>query len=104
MSPANPFALLTHLGRDAAGAVQILPPDDPASDATARDGDIEWLTAADFATMAHDLAAHGDDWDPGRYSGRWSLAGAQPKMALFLDRDAGRWGIPRDSTPTTCRR
>jgi serine/threonine-protein kinase HipA len=100
VSPNNPFALLTHVGRDAADAVQILPADVDPSDARVRDGDMEWLGDADFAQMAHDLAAHGADWDPGRYGGRWSLAGAQPKMALFRDPDSGRWGIPRDSTPT----
>ncbi|PRC58935.1 type II toxin-antitoxin system HipA family toxin, partial [Mycobacterium sp. ITM-2017-0098] len=32
---------------------------------------------------------------------RWSLAGAQPKVALFRDAKTGQFGIPRDSTPTT---
>lgn len=100
VSPNNPFALLAHVGRDAAGAVQVLPPDHDPSDARVRGDDIEWLSDADFARMATELAAHGADWDPGRFGGRWSLAGAQPKMALFRDPDSGRWGIPRDSTPT----
>lgn len=101
VSANSPFALLSHVGRDAAGAVQVLPPDADASDALARNGDIEWLSDDDFAAMAHDLAAHGEDWDPGRFGGRWSLAGAQPKMALHRDPGTRRWGIPRDSTPTT---
>lgn len=101
VSPNNPFSLLTHVGRDAAGAVQVLPPDVPARDASARTGAIEWLSDDDFAVMARDLAASGADWDPGRPGGRWSLAGAQPKMALFRDPGSGRWGIPQDSTPTT---
>ncbi|WGX97174.1 type II toxin-antitoxin system HipA family toxin [Nocardioides sp. L-11A] len=102
VSATNPFALLAHVGRDAAGAVQILPPDADSSDAATRTGDIEWLGADDFASMARDLAEHGADWDPGRFGGRWSLAGAQPKMALFRDPTTGAWGIPRDSTPTNC--
>jgi len=101
VSPNNPFALLRNVGMDAAGAVQMLPVEVPATDAAARDGDVEWLTNDDFAAMAHDLAAHGEDWDPGRFGGRWSLAGAQPKMALHRNSDTGQWGIPRDSTPTT---
>lgn len=101
VSANNPFALLRHVGMDAAGAVQILPLEVPATDAASRDGDVEWLTDEDFAAMSHDLAAHGEDWDPGRFGGRWSLAGAQPKIALHRDRETGRWGIPRDSTPTT---
>lgn len=100
VSPNNPFALLAHVGRDAAGAIQILPSNVDPSDAATRTGDIEWLTDDTFSQMAHDVAAHGRDWDPGRFGGRWSLAGAQPKMALFLDPVTGRWGIPRDSTPT----
>lgn len=101
VSPNNPFALLAHVGRDAAGAVQILPPDDDPSDARTRTGDIQWLTDTDLADLVQDLAAHQTDWDPGRFGGRWSLAGAQPKVALFRDAETGRFGIPRDSTPTT---
>lgn len=44
VSPNNPFALLAHVGRDAAGAVQILPPDDDPADARSRTGDIQWLS------------------------------------------------------------
>ncbi len=101
VSANNPFALLSHVGRDAAGAVQILPPDVDPGDALARNGDIEWLTDDEFAQMSLDLARNGDNWDPGRFGGRWSLSGAQPKMALFRNPATLRWGIPRDSTPTT---
>lgn len=101
VSPNNPFALLAHVGRDAAGAVQILPPDIDPADARARTHDIQWLSDADLADLAQDLAAHQYDWDPGRFGGRWSLAGAQPKVALFRDPKSGQFGIPRDSTPTT---
>ncbi|MGL5810298.1 MAG: type II toxin-antitoxin system HipA family toxin, partial [Nocardioides sp.] len=101
VSPNNPFGLLRHIGRDAAGAVQILPSDAEASDASARTGDIEWLSDDDFGTLTRGLAENGADWDPGRHGGRWSLAGAQPKIALFRDPATAAWGIPRDSTPTT---
>jgi serine/threonine-protein kinase HipA len=101
VSANNPFGLLAHVGRDAAGAVQVLPPEEESDDAVTRHGDIEWLGGDDFTTLARELAEHGAEWDPGRYGGRWSLAGAQPKIALFFDDDTGRWGIPRDSTPTT---
>jgi len=101
VSANNPFALLSHVGRDAAGAVQLLPLDVDPSDALSRDGDIEWLSDDDFAEIVRDLARSGDQWDPGRDGGRWSLAGAQPKLALFRDPLTHRWGIPHDSTPTT---
>ncbi|MGH3274983.1 MAG: HipA domain-containing protein [Streptosporangiaceae bacterium] len=81
--------------------MQILPPDVEPADAATRRGDVEWLTEDTFATMARDLAEHGAEWDARRYRGRWSLAGAQPTVALFRDTVTGRWGIPRDSTPTT---
>lgn len=101
VSPNNPFALLAHVGRDAAGAVQILPAEADPTDAGARTGDMEWLSDNDFVDLVQGLAAHQSDWDPGRFGGRWSLAGAQPKIALFREPESGRFGIPRDSTPTT---
>ena len=100
VSANNPFGLLANVGRDAAGAVQILPPGEEPDDGEDRQGDIEWLGDDDIATLARELSEHGADWDPGRYGGRWSLSGAQPKIALFLDAATGRWGIPHDSTPT----
>lgn len=100
VSPNNPFALLTHVGRDAAGAVQILSSEIDSDDARVRSKDIQWLSEADLVALAQDLAAHQTDWDPGRFGGRWSLAGAQPKIALFRDPTSGHFGIPRDSAPT----
>jgi serine/threonine-protein kinase HipA len=100
VSPNNPFALLAHVGRDAAGAVQILPPDVDPADAGARTGDIEWISDTDFVDLVQSLATHQSDWDPGRFGGRWSLAGAQAKTALFRNPESGQFGIPRDSTPT----
>ncbi|AYY14955.1 type II toxin-antitoxin system HipA family toxin [Actinobacteria bacterium YIM 96077] len=100
VSPRNPFALLAHVGRDAAGAVQVLPEDEASTDAASRHGDIEWLATNDIDGILDEIAAHRSDWNPGRHTGRWSLAGAQSKVALFRG-DDGRWGIPRDSTPTT---
>ncbi len=101
VSPHNPFALLRHVGRDAAGAVQILEPGEDSTDAAQRRGDVEWLTEDDVVRMLRELVAHLSDWNPGRPAGRWSLAGAQAKLALFRDPHTQQWGIPRDSTPTT---
>lgn len=80
VSARNPFALLRHVGRDAAGAVQVLPVD------------------IDPRTQPSALATCG--WEVGNGSGRWSLAGAQNKVALHMFAD-GDWGVPNDSTPTT---
>lgn len=97
----NPFALLTHVGRDAAGAVQLLPPGVDSDDAAIRWGDIEKLPDEDFSKLIRNIVENPDTW--GMRSGsedRWSLPGAQPKVALFRFPD-GSWGVPRDSTPTT---
>jgi serine/threonine-protein kinase HipA len=97
----NPFALLTCLGRDAAGAIQLLAPGVDSDDAAARRGDIERLTEADFSDLVHDIVENPDTWGVRSIAeARWSLPGAQPKVALFRF-DDGTWGVPRDSTPTT---
>jgi len=98
-SAKNPFELLRHVGQDAAGAVQILPLDRTSDDAGSQ-GDIEWLSESDVGALLRSLEDNSVDWDPGRRTGRWSLAGAQSKIALHQGPD-GRWGIPRDATPTT---
>lgn len=99
VSARNPLSLLRHVGRDAAGAVQVLSPDESADDAASRTGDIQWLTDDEFESLLDDLSTRRGDWGREFRNGRWSLAGAQNKVALFHDR--GRWGIPLDSTPTT---
>jgi serine/threonine-protein kinase HipA len=96
----NAFALLSHIGRDAAGAVQLLPPGEDPDDLAKRTGDIERLSDDGFAARIGDIVDHANTWGSRRDEGRWSLAGAQPKIALFRF-DDGSWGIPRDSTPTT---
>jgi serine/threonine-protein kinase HipA len=100
VSANNPFALLGHIGRDAAGAVQVLPVTSDCDDAASRQGQIEWLDDEAVDRTLIELARSPESWDPGRNAGRWSLAGAQSKIALFRSPE-GRWGVPCDSTPTT---
>ncbi|MCU1411581.1 MAG: HipA protein [Rhodoglobus sp.] len=100
VSPNNPFALLANAGRDAAGAVQILPAGEESPDAARRQGDVTELSDEDFGDVVADVIAHRDTWGRRDTNGRWSLPGAQPKVALFRSRD-GRWAVPNDSTPTT---
>lgn len=99
ISARNPLALLRFVGRDAAGAVQVVPRDEAAPDSVAQTGAIQWLTADEFETLLEGLRNHRGDWGRGFRNGRWSLAGAQNKVALLKDGD--RWGVPLDSTPTT---
>lgn len=99
VSPRNPFALLSHMGEDCAGAVQFVRPDRYEDVAGAGGGDVEWLSEGDIAERLRDLVErHGTGRLPGD-RGHFSLAGAQPKMPLHFD--GGRWGIPSGRTPTT---
>lgn len=99
VSENNPFALLSHIGRDAAGAVQLLPDGEDSDDAATRTGRIQEHSDEDFADLVRDLIANSATWGV-RRAGRWSLPGAQPKTALFRTAE-GLWATPLDSTPTT---
>ncbi|NEA36172.1 type II toxin-antitoxin system HipA family toxin [Streptomyces sp. SID13031] len=102
VSTRSPFALLaTPLGEDCPGAVQLIPPDrldavrtDPPSAA-----DIDWLTEAQVAQRLRDLKTDSTAWLGASRTGRFSLAGAQAKTALF--RDGQRWGQPLGALATS---
>lgn len=98
VSARNPFALLKHVGRDCAGAVQFLPPGEPVG---GQRDDVELLTEAEIGARLRELSQDGAAarrvGDPGQFS----LAGAQAKTAFHYDEHSGRWGIPRGNTPTT---
>jgi len=94
----GPFDLLTALGRDCVGALQLLPEGEGPEDLRSIRG-----TPADTAHIARllrettspsALGQHGDDADL-----RLSIAGAQEKTALL--RHDGQWLVPQASTPTT---
>jgi serine/threonine-protein kinase HipA len=94
---SDAFDLLTAIGRDCVGAVQLLPPrDEPLGwdrvDATLLEEDEVEQTLRDV-TLASPLG-HTEQEDF-----RISLAGAQEKTALL--HMAGRWFRPRHATPTT---
>jgi serine/threonine-protein kinase HipA len=99
-SSTHPFALLRHVGRDTAGALQFLPPGEDSPDTANHQGDVERHSAEDIDRLMGDLIKAADSWGESRAIGRWSLAGAQTKVALFRLPD-GAWGTPRDATPTT---
>jgi serine/threonine-protein kinase HipA len=93
------FDLLTAIGRDCVGAVQLLPPD------TAPDGwnrvNATALSEAQVATHLRSVVAppstFGGDQNPAEF--RISIAGAQEKSAFL--RMGGRWFRPEGPTPTT---
>jgi serine/threonine-protein kinase HipA len=99
VSPRNPFALLQHMGEDCAGAVQFVRAERLDSVLDPGQSTVDWLTEEEVGARLRDLVeAQGRGRLPGDH-GQFSLAGAQPKTALFYT--GGRWGIPSGSLPTT---
>lgn len=99
VSARNPFALMSHVGEDCAGAVQFVRPE--RLDAVVGQGpaEIDWLDQAGVAERLRALRADHSAWRIPRDTGQFSLAGAQPKTALYYEN--GRWGVPSGRTPTT---
>jgi serine/threonine-protein kinase HipA len=100
VSARNPIALLTHIGADCAGAVQFVPPDrvhelvgTPLTD------DVAWIDDADIAQALRSVKETGLGGNTRQTLGQFSLAGAQPKIALYSN--GRRWGRPLGRTPTT---
>jgi serine/threonine-protein kinase HipA len=102
VSSKNAFALLSHVGEDCAGGIQFVR-SEKLENWTANPpiGKVDWLNSEEvnerMALILRDHAATRSGSD----SGQFSLAGAQPKIALFRDAERGRWGIPSGSMPTT---
>ncbi len=97
-SPTDVAGLLRGVGADVAGAAQYVIPDRAPEES--RPGDVEWLSDDDVARFLRDLRRDATTWHP-HSQGRWSLAGAQAKIALLYDQADDRWGIPSGATPTT---
>jgi serine/threonine-protein kinase HipA len=99
VSPRNPFALLSHVGEDCAGAVQFILPDGLDAVIGAGPATVEWLEDKDIAQRLRALREDRTSWRSQGDIGQFSLAGAQPKTALLYEN--GRWGVPSGRTPTT---
>jgi len=99
VSPRNPLALLAHVGEDCPGAVQIVRPERLEALQGAGPGEIGWLTRQDVADRLRALERDRSAWRRPDDIGQFSLAGAQPKTALFFDGE--RWGLPSGRMPTT---
>jgi serine/threonine-protein kinase HipA len=98
VSARNAFRLIAHVGEDCAGAVQFVRPDRMET-IHGKPGEIAWLTEDEIAERLRALRADHSAWRAASDTGQFSLAGAQPKTALLLERS--RWGIPSGRTPTT---
>jgi serine/threonine-protein kinase HipA len=93
------FDLLTAIGRDCVGAVQLLPPDAPPAGFDR----IEYEVLSDEQVERRLVNATspllGDAGDLDDDSWRISIAGAQEKTALL--KVDGKWCTPKGATPTT---
>lgn len=96
VSAANPTALLRHIGRDCAGAVQIAPPN-AVKDVLSQSGHLEPVTEAQVGARLRELIGEPDHWT--QTSERWSLAGAQSKFAAVKTPTGWAWG--HGNTPST---
>ena len=100
VSPRNVFRLIANVGEDCAGAVQFVSPERMETlRGEPTDKEVAWLTEDDVAERLSALRADHSAWRDERDTGRFSLAGAQPKTALLFERK--RWGVPSGRTPTT---
>lgn len=101
VSPKSPFALLAHIGSDVAGAVQIVAQGETSTDATSTRSVTRPVTDAEVGRMLRDVMSEYSEGVPYHDSiGHFSLAGAQPKIALQRS-EMGGWSVPEDATPTT---
>lgn len=100
VSAGNPMSLLAHLGADCPGAIQFAPPEQAEALMGTSPGPItvNWMTIDDVAAELRTVREEGISGGSSRTTGQFSLAGAQPKIALF-EHD-GRWGRPRERIPS----
>ncbi len=102
VSAGNPFLLLAHVGEDCAGAIQFVSPDRVDRHlGGGLGGRVDWLDEEGLnerieLLMRNHGATRLDDTE-----GQFSLAGAQPKIALYRDEPDGPWGVPSGDIPTT---
>jgi serine/threonine-protein kinase HipA len=97
VSPRNPFALMTHVGEDLQGAVQMVPPD--KVDALEQREGVTPVSRKALADLFRELLRNPGATQFTAQGGQFSLAGVQRKKALYLV--SGRWYEPRGRTPTT---
>ena len=99
VSARNAFALISHVGEDCAGAVQFVTSDRLEALRSGAEDKVEWLDETAIAKRLQTLREDHAAWRLPRDTGQFSLAGAQPKTALLLQK--GKWGIPSGCIPTT---
>lgn len=98
VSANKPVALLSHIGADVAGALQVLP--DGVDSTDAGTGTYRLLSDEQVGGLLRGAIEEYRDGRSAGAGGRFSLAGAQPKIAL-LRTQRGRWAEAEGATPTT---
>lgn len=99
VSAMSPFGLLSAIGYDCAGALQIVRPDWPVREEMDVEPEVRFLSDIEVAEIIKALPQRplGLDAD-GEF--RISLAGAQHKTAVYIAPD-GRVGLPLKGTPSS---
>lgn len=102
VSSRNAFRLLQHVGEDCAGAIQFVEPERESELINQKyREEVDWIGDDDLVErlklVQRDHGAQRTSQDRGQFS----LAGAQPKIALYQSPVDGRWGVPYGMTPTT---
>jgi serine/threonine-protein kinase HipA len=102
VSPRNVFRLLSHVGEDCPGAIQFIPEDKEDTWLNqSYEEQVEWLDETELAHLIRKVCENQGIQRTASDQGQFSLAGAQPKTALYQSPDTGAWGIPSGLTPTT---
>lgn len=99
VSASQPFGLIGAVGEDCAGAIQFIRPERAEAIASGEHDGVDWLSSDDIAERLAGLRTNQGAWRRTGDKGQFSLAGAQPKIALIRQND--RWGIPYGRMPTT---
>jgi serine/threonine-protein kinase HipA len=95
LAASDSYSLLAALGRDCAGALQVMDAKRMSDPVSAR-----WLDEDELDTLIAELPSHPLGIDTGDKRLRLSLAGVQRKAVLVRD-DAGRFGQPLHGLPST---
>ena len=100
VSPDSPFAILEKIGIDVAGAIRIYP-NGVTPSKTLRDINLEYLSDDEIENeLRNKVTEYTNGLTAGYGSGRISLAGAQPKIALHRTTD-NRWVRPNEKYIST---
>jgi len=99
VSARSCFALLGEVGEDCAGAVQFVAPAALDRVLSAGPGEVVPIPESEIAERLRLVRENAGRTRLDRDTGQFSLAGAQPKIALWSDGKS--WGVPAGRMPTT---